>query len=241
MSFENKFHHRSIHLKDYDYSSAGAYFVTICAHNRDCLFGEIINGEMMLNDAGKMVEEWWKTIPLRYSNTEIDVCVVMPNHFHGIIIITDSVGAESISAQNNEMVCTIKNHVGAESISVPDIEMKSFTQNTVGAESISAHCCKTNSISQNRVDIESTPTKSLNTKKSWKGLPEIIQTFKRHTTIEYIKMVKMNILPPFNKTVWQRNYYEHIIRDESDLRRIRDYIVNNPARWQDDEDNPRFC
>jgi len=177
---------------------AGAYFVTICAHNRECLFGEIINGEMMLDDAGKMIERCWLEIPDYYQSVELDEFIMMPNHFHGIIVITDSVVAESISA----------------------------------------HCCKTNSISQNRLDIESIPTKSLNTKIPWKGLTEIIQTFKRYTTIEYNKMVKMNIFLPFNKTVWQRNYYEHIICDESDLRRIRDCIVNNPARWQDDEENP---
>lgn len=215
--YVSKFNRHSLRLKEYDYSSAGAYFVTICAHNRECLFGDIIDGEMVLNDAGKMVEEWWDTIPSRYPNTEIDVFVVMPNHFHGIVYIHE-----------------INPSVGAESISAHDIKMESC----VGAESISAHNIETNSITQNRVDIESTPTKLNNTPKSWKGLPEIIQSFKRDTTIKYIKMVKNNVLPPFEKRVWQRNYYEHIIRDEFDLNRIREYIINNPGRWQDDEENP---
>jgi len=210
MDFRSIFHRHSIRLKDYDYSSAGAYFVTICTHDRECLFGDIIDGEMVLNDAGMMIDRIYNEMPRYFDNIVIDEYCIMPNHFHGIIHI---VGAESISAQNAESISA----QNAESISVPDIK---------------------NNITQNRVDIESTPTNESN---AGKGLPNIIQTFKRYTTIEYIKMVKNNVAPPFNKTFWQRNYYEHIIRDESDLCRIRDYIVNNPARWQDDEENPRYC
>lgn len=78
---------RSIRLKGYDYSRAGAYFITMCTHNRECLFGEIVNRQMQLNDAGKMIEEWWCKLKNKFTNIELDEYVVMPNHFHGIIII----------------------------------------------------------------------------------------------------------------------------------------------------------
>lgn len=68
-------------------------------------------------------------------------------------------------------------------------------------------------------------------------LPNIIQSFKRHTTIEYIKMVKQNILPPFNKRVWQRNYWEHIIRNQNAYQEIAQYVVSNPLKWTLDELN----
>jgi putative transposase len=66
------------------------------------------------------------------------------------------------------------------------------------------------------------------------GLPTIVQTFKRYSTIEYIKGAKNNIYPPFNKQIWQRGYHEHIIRNEQELQKIRQYIQNNPAKWQED-------
>jgi len=81
---------RSIRLKGYDYSREGAYFVTICAQNRKCLFGEIVNGKMVLNDAGRMVESVWNEIPKYYPGIDIDVCQIMPDHIHGIVVIVVS-------------------------------------------------------------------------------------------------------------------------------------------------------
>ena len=94
MSYTPDIHHRhSIRLKDFDYAQAGAYFITICAWQRECLFGEIVNGEMVLNDMGRIVvEEWERTDTVR-KNVIIDEFVVMPNHFHGIIFLSDNVGA----------------------------------------------------------------------------------------------------------------------------------------------------
>lgn len=86
-------HRRSIRLRHYDYASEGAYFVTICAQNRECLYGEVFNGEMVLNDAGRVVESVWCALPDRFPSIELDAFVVMPNHFHGIIVICDCVGA----------------------------------------------------------------------------------------------------------------------------------------------------
>ncbi|WP_198012232.1 transposase [Desulfosarcina sp. BuS5] len=89
---------------------------------------------------------------------------------------------------------------------------------TVGADSISAK--------DTGAEIDSAPTPAI---------PEIVQSFKRHTTIEYIKMVKLNIMPPFEKRIWQRNYYEHIIRNEKSYYQIAEYIRNNPLKWQEDK------
>ena len=140
MKYNPEIHHRkSIRLKNYDYSKEGLYFITICTQNKEGLFGEIIDGKMILNVAGEMIGKIYNELPNYFENIQINDFVIMPNHFHCIIEI---VGVESISTQN-------------------DINNK------------------------NRVDIESTPTTTI---------PNIIQTFKRYTTLEYIKMVKNNEL-----------------------------------------------
>ncbi len=91
-------HHRSIRLKGYDYSQAGAYFVTIVAWQREMLFGEIVDGEMILNDFGKIVSEKWQWLETQYEYVELGAWIVMPNHFHGILVIHDSGRGGSRSA-----------------------------------------------------------------------------------------------------------------------------------------------
>ena len=173
MKFDRQKHHRrSIRLKEYDYSQAGAYYVTINLQNRECLFGEIVDSEMILNEAGIMIIEQWKALLERFPNIELDIYQIMPNHFHGIIVI---VGATLVVAQ------------------------------------------------------ESNPT-----------LGNIIGAFKSITTHKYIKGVDNKNWAQFYKRLWQRNYYEHVVRDEKDLNRIRDYIQSNPANWNEDEENPNF-
>ena len=178
MKFDPQKHHRySIRLKDYDYSQAGAYYVTIDVQNRECFLGEIVNYEMVLNDAGKMMEEQWVALTERFPNIELDLYQVMPNHIHGIIV------------------------VGA-----------TLAKRPVGV------------VAQNK-----NPT-----------LGDIIGAFKSITTHEYILGVDNKHWPQFYKRLWQRNYYEHVVRDEKDLNRIRDYIQSNPANWDEDEENPKF-
>jgi hypothetical protein len=92
-------HRRSIRLRGYDYSQAGAYFITICTQDRACLFGEIVDGEMRPNAAGRMVKQCWQEIPAHFSHVELDEFVVMPNHVHGILIITNTVGTTHASPQ----------------------------------------------------------------------------------------------------------------------------------------------
>lgn len=178
---------RSIRLKNYDYSQAGAYFVTICAQNRECLFGEIVDGVMQLNDAGLMVQSVWNDIPTFYPNVETDAFVVMPNHIHGVVVL-----------------------VGATPRGRPDI-------------------------GRGHPDIgqaqRPAPTLHLT-------LGDVVHRIKTMTTKRYADHVKHSGWPAFPGRLWQRNYYEHIIRDEASLARIREYISNNPWRWALDHDNP---
>ncbi|MEM7344631.1 MAG: transposase, partial [Chloroflexota bacterium] len=94
----NKHRRRSIRLKNYDYSAAGIYFVTICVQHRESRFGRVKNGKMILNEAGQMVETEWQALPNRFGHIELDAFVVMPNHFHGILIITNDVERASTRA-----------------------------------------------------------------------------------------------------------------------------------------------
>lgn len=96
MKYSPDIHHRrSVRLRGYDYSQAGAYFVTICTQNRECLFGDIVDREMRLNDAGEMVQMVWDEIPANYPGVNIDQIVIMPNHIHGIVV---TVGAAPVAA-----------------------------------------------------------------------------------------------------------------------------------------------
>ncbi len=139
---------KSIRLKGYDYSQAGLYFVTIVSQNCKYLFGEIVGDKMVLNDAGMMVDRVWHEIPQIHRGIDLNQFVIMPNHVHGIIIISS------------------KRH-----------------------------------ISTDRAEMDSAPTGTAPI-----TLGKVVQTFKRYSTIKYIEMVKQNILPPFNKRIWQRNY-----------------------------------
>lgn len=98
MTYDKDKHHRhSLRLRGHDYTQAGAYFLTICTHQRECLFGEITNGVMRLNTYGEIAAACWKEIPIHSSNAELDVMVIMPNHIHSILVIADKstfVGAQ---------------------------------------------------------------------------------------------------------------------------------------------------
>jgi len=154
---------------------------------------------MHWNDAGRMVEGWWFELEKKFPSIETDAHVVMPNHFHGIIVI---VGAD------------LPPNVGAD---LPPNVGADLPPN-VGA------------------DLRVCPS----TKGAHAGapLPRIVQWFKTMTTNEYIRKVRENGWIPFPGRLWQRNYYEHVIRNEKALNGIREYIGANPSRWEDDPENP---
>ena len=192
-----KRHRRSIRLRDHDYSQVGAYFVTICVQHRECLFGDIVDDEMRLNDAGRMVERWWVELGNKFPSVETDEYVVMPNHFHGIVII---VGADLCVRPDSADLCVR-----------PDTE---GTHAGVPLRHGPLQC------------VRGAP------------LPEIVQWFKTMTTNEYIREVKQQGWVPLPGQLWQRNYYERVIRNEEELCRIRQYIADNPAQWGQDRENP---
>ena len=191
-----KHHRRSIRLKGYDYSRAGAYFITICTKDRACLFGEVVDGEIQLNDMGHMVYQEWTHLPNRFPNIDLDAFIAMPNHIHGIIVITDvdPVGAGLVPAQPVAQ----NDHAPTPSGAIPSGATTRVAP-TVGG---------------------------------------IVGAFKSITTVRYTHGVIHYGWPPFPGRLWQRNYYEHIIRNEKSLNRIRQYIYKNPARWDMDRNNP---
>ena len=157
-------HRRSIRLKGYDYSQAGLYFITICCYNRECLFGDVVNGEMVLNDAGKFADECWNYIPDHFPNAILHEYIIMPNHIHGIIELLNYIGC------------------------------------TVGVQNVE-------------------PVRSPNEIDSSNGV--------------------QNIVSYRFRSIWQRNFWEHIIRNEQSYQRISEYIVTNPAKWGDDKFNTK--
>ncbi|PSB02986.1 transposase [Merismopedia glauca] len=178
-----KHHRRSIRLPEYDYSGSGSYFLTLCTYQRQCLFGDVVDGAMQLNDVGAIVSEEWKRSAIVRHNIELDASVVMPNHFHGIVIINKPVGAQCIaplpqSPIHNQQ--TYKLHRKPQSLG-------SFV-----------------------AGFKMSVTKRINAIRETPGIP-----------------------------VWQRNYYEHIIRHEKEWHILRQYIANNPQSWELDQLHPQ--
>jgi len=169
----------------YDYSQPGYYAVTICTQNRSCLFGLIDDGDILLNDAGRMIDKTWNNIPEHYLGFELDVMQIMPNHLHGIIVVRE---------------------VGTDPCVCPN----------PGAEN-----------GQTRGSV---PTGCL-------SLSDIIRQFKTLTTRRYIEGVNNHGWHLFSGKLWQRSYHDRVIRNETELTKIRSYICHNPRDWGTDEDN----
>ena len=180
-----KHHRRSIRLKEYDYSQPGAYFITMVTHQRACLFGNIVHGEMQLSPMGQIAEEHWRLIPEHFPHVELGAYVVMPNHVHGIIIIhPNGLAANSPPAVRAR-------HASPRQNPLPQ------PPNGVKPRSIGA----------------------------------IVGSYKSAVT--------KRIGRELNATgIWQRNYHEHIIRNEGAYNRIHAYIESNPANWNTDGEHP---
>jgi putative transposase len=173
--FRNRYRVESTRLQGWDYASAGWYFVTLCTRDRTCWFGDIVDGDMCLSEAGLIVaEEWQKTAEIR-PNVELDQWIVMPNHLHGILVITGEAAAAPKPLA----------HWSAKSI--PRLQ----------AGSLGAIIGQVKSVCTKRIRAA--------------GYPDF---------------------------AWQGRFYDHIIRDESSLSRIREYIVGNAATWEKDSLHP---
>jgi len=209
-------HRRSIRLRGYDYTQAGAYFITICTQGREYLFGEVADDEMHLNEYGRIVRDVWFDLPNHVSNVVLDAFVVMPNHVHGIVVIVngDVVGVGVDGADS----------VGAGSVGAGSEPAPTVTTTTTAEPAPTA----TTTTPAPTTTAEPTPTP---TKRH--GLPEIVRQFKTFSARRINEHRGTTGTP-----VWQRNYYEHIIRDDASLNRIRQYILNNPIKWALDKENP---
>lgn len=185
MKYNPDVHHRqSIRLKEYDYAKAGAYFITICVYQRECLFGEISNGKMILNELGQVIkDEWFKSADIR-TELLLDEFVVMPNHLHGIIQIVEN--------QDNGATHKLTLKIGAT-------HRSPLRENGPGSKTLGA----------------------------------FVGGFKSAAT-KRIRQIQN--LP--GQIIWQPNYYEHVIRNEDEWYKIREYIVHNPMQWETDRENP---
>jgi len=172
---------RPLRLPGFDYSAEGAYFVTICTRNRECLLGDVMKGKMRLNELGRMVQTVWDGLPERFPTVQLDAFVVMPNHVHGILVL---VGAGPVLSL-------------VEGLALP-----------LGGAASSA------------------PTGSASI------LGKVVRAFKSISAIGVNRLLSRS-----GQSLRQRSYYEHVIRTEESLSRIREYIATNPLRWQLDREN----
>jgi putative transposase len=185
-----RYRRRSIRLPGYDYAQQGAYFVTICVHNRECLFGGIEDDTMNLNPYGQLAHDCWQNIPAHFPCATLDAFVIMPNHIHGLIVIAQETNAHpAVGAQH------------AAPLPTPRPQHNPSPAPNVAPGSLGA----------------------------------IVRSYKSAVT----RSINAHRHMPGAK-VWQRNYYEHIIRDEKGLSAIRAYIEANPANWQHDSENPAY-
>ena len=249
---------RSIRLKEYDYAADGAYFITVCIQHKEHRFGHIADGEMVLNEAGRMIAERIQAIPAKFPGTLIDSFVVMPNHIHFILSLLGYVpniglipndksvpnggyvgaaprGRPLSDRQGRpDMLPTENDNLGSGimpdesdwlSISGPigpkagghegpplQINVPVVGNATDGSDSV-----------ENNVKASNVPS-----------LSEVVGWFKASTTNYYIKGVKAGTYPAFDRRLWQRNYYEHIIRTEAAYNQIEQYIRANLQRWAED-------
>jgi putative transposase len=183
MTSNKKFGRKSIRLKNYDYAANGYYFVTICTHEKQCFFGDVINGKMYLSAVGKIAQQYWSEIPQHSKHTYLDEFVIMPNHVHGIIIIDNPDNPRRDVPWN---VPTVDDNEWDLSQTMSQLSPKSGTLSVIirsYKSSVKRWCCQNGD--------------------------HVFQ--------------------------WQSRFYENIIRDEKSLNNIRRYIINNPAKWTEDQ------
>jgi REP element-mobilizing transposase RayT len=216
-----KHHRRSIRLQDYDYSREGLYFITLCCQDRAHLFGEILDGEMILNDAGLQAQKCWQDIPNHFPNAFLHEYIIMPNHIHGII---EFVGANQYSPNNNSPNNNSPNNNspnnGSPNNGSPN---QTFSDNGNDVEN--------NDKAKDLELVNGTKNFSPLPNATWRSPSKTIGSVIRGFKIGVTKWMRNNTTVV---NVWQRNYYDHIIRNEQDYERISEYIKNNPILWKED-------
>jgi putative transposase len=237
-------HHnrQSIRLDEYDYSRPGYYFVTVCADDRETNpFGEVVDGAMILNEIGTIVRnEWVKTGMLR-SNVKIDEFVVMPDHIHGIIRILGKPACRGTSRRALSEQGMDVNRAQPQNGSAMEMDRSQCAQSEFGSTiqkgtSRRAPTEPGNTEPGNAVMLRCTPVQPQPYEQFGRSTPDSIPTMVRLFKSAAAK--RINILRgTTGKSVWQRGYYEHIVRPGKELLIIRKYIEANPAHWQIDRDD----
>ena len=190
------------------------------------MFGNIADGEMILNDAGQMIETQWQELINRFTNIALHEFVVMPNHFHGILQIIP-VGATHVVGQNHDDKPEMgESEIGQRRGGQPQGIAPTGMGNTI----MGGHDDKPE-MGQPR---GGQPQGIAPTGRGNKTVGDVLDAFKSITTVAYIRGIKIFGWEPCIAKLWQRNYHEHIIRDEQSYETIASYIVNNPATWNDD-------
>jgi REP element-mobilizing transposase RayT len=239
---------RSIRLKGYDYSQAGSYFITICCQDRICRFGNVVDGKMILNEYGQVAHEQWMKLPERFANMAMDVFQIMPNHMHGIIALKNPEGAGFTPAQNIGQP-NHPNGLPNNPIEQPD-HPNGLTDHHIGQpdhpNGLTNHPMgqtdhpkglRNHPIGQpdNTTGLPNHPMGQTNNRATARVAPavsEIVGAYKSLVANGCLTLYKSK-----NETMdklWQRNYYERIIRNEWAYMNISEYIINNPSKWAAD-------
>jgi putative transposase len=203
-------HRHTLRRRDYDYALAGAYFVTICTYQRACLLGRVTDGQMRISPLGRIAVFCWCDLREHFPAVTLDAFVVMPNHPHGIILLKgiDEHAAFVPDQAGEACLAPTNNHLVGEG--------QAATVARGGQGLTMAGNGSPPSQGAQR------PT-----------LGTIVAAFKSAAT----RAARQKTGTP-NLRLWQRTYYEHVIRTETALARIRQYIENNSAKWALDQDNP---
>jgi REP element-mobilizing transposase RayT len=203
---------KRLRLSDYDYASYGAYFVTIVTNERRTLFGDVDADGMTLNALGRSVDDWWLRLASKFEKAvELDEYVVMPNHLHGIVWLTH--GPLAVPQEGGHTGPPLQHDAYRPAEHGrhmgPPLPPEAYRPAEQGGHA-------------------GPPLRP--------SLTEVIQWFKTMAVNEYLRDAKARDVrvPP----LWQRGYYDHIVRDDRDLQRIREYIIDNPRKWAEDEENP---
>ncbi len=200
----------SLRLKNFNYTKPYVYFITICVNQHLCLFGEVNDRKLKLNAAGKMIAKVFTNLRKYYKGIVLDTYIVMPNHFHGIIIIDHNVGASLCGRPEIE-----------NSVQTPNDRTLFFNNFFVTNKFNDIYFGRHNWGRARRP--APTPDQL--------SLGEIIGRFKSYTTTQYISGVNNNKWKPFYEKLWQRGYYDHVIKNRREYFAIRKYIINNPLSW----------
>lgn len=203
--FTQYHHRRSIRLQGYDYSQEGLYFITICTYKKECHFGNVQNQEMILNPYGMIANTQWQLLHDRFPNIDIGPYIIMPNHIHGIIIV----GATLAVALPGNISHDLANshEIGANAIHDP------------GADAI--YDPEANATCKQRATARVAPT-----------IGRVVGAYKSLVVHHCMKYIDENNAGIILGKIWQRNFYEEIIRNEKGYDRISTYIINNPSEWQ---------